>query len=325
MWFKQIQVFQLNPSGAFNASELAFELEKLTFCPCLPNLFVSMGWVSPTEDFTDFTKHAAIMDEQENDDEDKIIQNDLSLVHEANGYLMICMQTEEKILPASVVSNQVKKRIKEIQINEKRKVTAKEKQALRETVYFELIPQAFSKISKTYAYIDTKNNRLILNALTEKKTESFISLLKKTLSNTDIKQLETKKISNIMTNWLQKNKYPKSLTIENSCVLQDPNKQGRIIRCQQQDLFAPSIQSLLEEGCAISQMQFTWNDQLTFTLKDDFTLQSLNYQDAVIELANETTTETKLERFNTDFLIMTGVLNQLLTELLNILEHSPKK
>jgi recombination associated protein RdgC len=317
MWFKQIKLFQLNEP--INKLDLLSSLKKLKFRPCLPNLPVSMGWVSPTEDAAETIE---ITDEEDREikEKDEIIQINLPLMHEANGYLMLCLQTEEKILPATVVRNKVKERIKEIQANENRKVSGKEKQALREDIYHGLIPQAFAKLSKTYAYIDIKNNQLILNTITEKKSELFISFLKKTLRNIEIKSLETKNISKTMTHWLQNNKCPQSLTIENCCVLQDPSKQGRIIRCQQQDLYAPSIQTLLKEGCEINQMQFTWNDQLTFTLKDDFTFRSLKYQDAVIELANEAATETKLERFNVDFLIMSETTNKLITELLDVFD-----
>ena len=128
-----------------------------------------------------------------------------------------------------------------------------------------------------------------------------------------------------MANWLQQDSSPKSLTIESACVFQDINNQSRTIRCKQQNLFAPSMQELLKDGCEISQMSFTWNDQITFTLKDDFTLQSLTYQDTVIELADEGSPtvdknkQEKQEQFDTDFIIMSEAVSELISGLIEVL------
>jgi len=309
MWFRQIQLFKIKSEDTLKAEELSEKLEKLKFHPCLPSLPISLGWVPPTEDAEEDANF-------ETETESEVIQKELSYVHASNHCLMICLKIEEKILPASVINNRVKDRIKEIEGKELRKVSGKEKQALREDIYQGLMTQAFGKLSKIYAYIDTKNNWLVLNTTTAKKTEMFISFLKKTLSDVKVSALEFKKISTILTHWIQNNKYPTSLSIEEKAVLQDPNKQNRVVRCQQQDLFSSSMLSLLKEGYEISQLQLTWHDQLTFTLQDDFMLRTLKYQDAVIELSNEATSETKVEQFSADFVIMTGILSQLLLELL---------
>lgn len=299
MWFRQLQIFNTQNLDKVNLTELSEQFKKLKFHLCLPNMPFSLGWIPPTEDLA----------------EDGA-QIEAPYIHSANHCLMMCLKIEEKILPATVINNKVKERVKEIEVAELRKVSGKEKQALREDIYHGLMPQAFGKLSKIYAYIDTKNNWLLLNTTTAKKTETFISLLQKTLPDIKINNLETKKIATILTHWVKDNKYPTSLTIEDKAVLQDPNKQSRVIRCQQQDLFAKSIQTLLQEGYDISQLQLTWHDQITFTLKDNFVLSNLKYQDAVIELSNETTSETKIEQFNADYLIMAGLLSQMLTELL---------
>jgi recombination associated protein RdgC len=120
-----------------------------------------------------------------------------------------------------------------------------------------------------------------------------------------------------MTDWLQKSSCPKSLTIDDACILQDPKKQGRIIRCQQQDLSVPSIQALIKDGCEVNQILLTWQDRISFSLKDDFTLRSLKYQDSLIEAAKESSTENEQDRFDADFIIMTETINKLLSDLLN--------
>lgn len=298
MWFKQLQLFKLSKSISYNTASFAEQLMQFAFTPCLQNLPSTMGWVAPLE------------------------QDHASLVYSSNGCMLICLQTEEKILPAAVVNQKLKEEIKEIEETRENKVSKKERQTIKGSIYYSLLPKAFGKISRLYAYIDTKNNWLILNSASQKKIEAFNSFFKKTLPNISLLPLELKNISQVMTNWLQNDKCPNSLTIENSCVLQDPRKQARIIRCQQQDLFAPSIQKLISESCEVSQMSFTWKDRVTFTLKDDFTLRSLKYQEALLDLAKESATEDEQDQFDADFIIMAETLSELLTDLTKLLTKS---
>jgi len=51
-----------------------------------------------------------------------------------------------------------------------------------------------------------------------------------------------------MTDWLQRENAPTVLTIENACVLKDPTITSKLIRCQEQNLFAKSVQLFLQDG-----------------------------------------------------------------------------
>lgn len=88
MWFKQVQLFQLLESApTYKAEDLQQKLEPLRFTSCLPSLFFSAGWVAP------FAEEEAL------------------LVQAVPGYLLICLQIEEKILPAAVVRQALDEKI----------------------------------------------------------------------------------------------------------------------------------------------------------------------------------------------------------------------
>jgi len=221
-------------------------------------------------------------------------------------------------LPSAIIRQRLNERIKEIELTQARKVSYKEKNILKQDVYYELLPKAFGKLTRDYAFIDTKNNWLILNTNNTKRTESFISFLKRSLDKTKISTPETKKLSPILTNWLLNNTHPKSLNIEDACVLQDPNQTERSIRIKQQDLSANCIQVLIKKDFEISQIKITWNDQITFVLKNDFTLQSLQYQDALVALQDADKSDAEEDNFRADFFIMSGILTKIFAELLAI-------
>jgi recombination associated protein RdgC len=291
MLFKQIQLFQLTNRMPSSANVLAERLHPLAFRPCLPSMPSSMGWVSPID------------------------EDDMPLVRGMNGCFMICLQIEEKMLPASVIAQTLKEKIKKIELSEARKVHQKEKLSFKDEVTHTLLPRAFSKFSRIQAYIDTRHQWLVLNTTSPTKTELFISMFKKSLGD-GIHSFDVVKPSSIITHWLQNQDYPSSFSIEKFCVLQDPNQQNRMIRCQQQDLFVSSIQSFIKDGFETIQTALCWQDRINFIIADDFALRSIGLADEdMIDIKDDL--ETKQQKFDADFLMMTeslaGLLNDLLT------------
>jgi len=298
MWFKQIQLFQLTDPIQFSAPVLAKKLEALAFHPCTPSMPSSMGWITPVD------------------------VDEAPLTRGVNGCIMICLQIEEKILPASVVTQVLKEKIQQIELTEARKVKQKEKLSFKDEVIDTLLPRAFSKFMRIYAYIDTRNNWLVLNLTSPAKTESFLSMLKKSLGD-GIRSFEIVKPSSISTQWLKSKDYPQAFSIEKSCVLQDPDQQNRVIRCQQQDLFASSIQSLVKDGCEAIQIALCWHDKINFVMADDFSLRSIRLaDDDIVEIQDEM--ETKQQKFDADFILMAETFAGLINDLLSVFAKDKK-
>ena len=294
MLFKQVQLFHFTDSSCFVLENLIEKLEQLQFKPCLPSMSLSIGWVPPIE------------------------EDDMPLAQAINGNIMICLQIEEKILPATVVQQALQEKIKEIAAQDQgRKVYQKEKLALKDDIIMSLLPSAFSKLTRIYAYIDTKNQWLVMSTTNTKKTEQFLSNFKKSVSE-KVSTIAVRKIATILTDWLRHKNYPTSFAIEKAYVLQDPKQQSRIIRCQQQDAFANGIQTLIKEGCEVIQLALQWQDQMHFVLTHTLFLQSIRFGDDMMEGAKEMEAETKLQHFSADFFIMTQTFSMLFNELIDL-------
>lgn len=293
MWFKQLQIFSL--PGEWNADQLETQLEPFAFTPCLPHLFSSQGWVPPCGE-GEFAL----------------------LVQSIPGYHMVCCQFEEKILPASVIQQALHEKIKQMTEGKStKKIPAKEKQQLKEAITQALLPRAFTKITRVYAYVDTKHQQFLINTTHTNKTEQLIGLFQRSIEG-KLMALEHKKISPILTKWLINDKYPRDFFIGKACLLKDPQQQHRLIRCQEQALFSDSIQALLRERCEVKQLALSWQDQVHFILADDFTLKNLQFDDEVITAAKEAQCETEVMQFQADFVLMSGVLTTLIVSLTNV-------
>lgn len=295
MWFKQACIFQLLNVETLDGIDAA--LEPLAFKPCLPRLPFTYGWVSPLD------------------------QETAPLVHTSTQYVMLCMQLEEKILPATVVRHTLNEKIKAIEQQQERRVSHKEKYALKDEITQTLLPRAFSKHSRTYAFIDLKNSLLVIDTTVTFKVEKFLELFKKSLGGVSYHTIDTKKMSARLTQWVVTEDCPQSFLIEKACVLRDPDQNSRVIRCQQQDLSASAIQSLLNDSCEVQQLSLNWQDKISFTLVDDFTLKGIQYQDEVVQWASDQEGESAEEQFTADVYIMTKTVTALLLTLMELFKR----
>jgi recombination associated protein RdgC len=292
MWFKQIQLFEIKTPLRMQTNQLEERLSPLEFRPCPPSMPSSLGWVSPLE------------------------EDEAPLVRTLNGCHLICLQIEEKILPASVINYTLKEKVKKLETAEARKIRKKEKLNFKDEVVHTLLPRAFSKFTRIYGYIDTKHQWLLVNTTSPGKLELFINLFKKSFGDT-VETFDVIKPSAVMTAWLKNNDYPKEWMVEKSCVLQDPNQQSRVIRCQQQDLFATSIQSLVKDGCEVIQLGMCWQDRLHFVLADDFSLRGIRRaEDDLAEI--QEITESKSQKMDAYFFMMTEMFAGMLNDLLAV-------
>lgn len=291
MWFKQATLFQFSRPLKMDQNELAEALAPLTFSPCLPSLPTSVGWVSPLD------------------------VADGPLVYGNHRYWMVCMQFEEKILPAAVIKQALQEKVEKIEQDEARKIRSKEKLSLKDDIIQTLLPKAFTKKTRVYGYLDLEHQWLIINTITPAKIERFLSFLKRAITTVEFKSPDIKKPAHVMTQWI-KESAPDDFGIGQSGVLQDPQQQRRVIRCQHQDLLANAIQSLLKDGCEITQLGLHWKEQLQFVLTSEFALRSIQFQEAVLALSKSDYTETPQQRFDADFVIMTEILTQLADDLL---------
>lgn len=291
MLYKQLQLFQLTESFRFSKEEWIEKLSPLAFNPCLPSLPSSAGWISP-------------IDEEQS-----------SLVHLVNDCIMLCMQIEEKVLPTAVIRQELEKKTKEIEQNEGRKIYKSEKLRLKDELTTQLLIRAFTKINRVHAYIDIKNNWLVLGTTHAKKTEQFISLFKKSISE-NVNGFKFSKLSSLFTNWIKTEEYPTHFVVEKNAVLQDPQLQKRIIRCREQNLFSSGIQSLIKEGCEVTQLALSWNDRVQFVLTDNFLVSNIQFLENVFAESDYSEADTKLLKFNADSLILTNLISAILKDLL---------
>jgi len=295
MWFKNLSIFRLTEDFTLSPEDLEQKLGALSFRPCGNQEESTFGWTSPLGKTSE------------------------QLVHAANGFMMICGKKEEKVIPAAVVNEMVQEKILEAEDQQGRKLSKKERTAIKDELIFELLPRAFTFSNKTYAYIDPKGGWLIVDAASSKKAEDLLSLLRKCLGSLPAVPLNTiEKPIATMTAWLINNEAPADITIEDECELRAPEEEGGIIRCKRHDLSLPEIKNHLDTGKEVIKLAVSWADRLSFIIDENLAIKRLKFLDLIQDQVADIDTYDEAEQFDVDFSIMSLELANFLPRLVEL-------
>ncbi|MGD1524479.1 recombination-associated protein RdgC [Vibrio owensii] len=301
MWFKNLNVYKLIN---FNATEeeIAEKLAEKAFKPCDPHDEKSAGWISPIDDEMD------------------------GLVHTAKGRHIISLKTEEKKVPASVINEELKSRISKMRKEnpDLGKISRQTKSNLKDEIRNEMLPDAFSKIGRTRAYIDTKLEILVIDNASRTKAELFIQMLKVTLDG-DYKclPLQTKhEVSEEMAGWLKDGEAPESLEVGQRCQLRDLGDLGTI-KYAKHALDDAKLIGYLRDDKTVSELELTWDEGVRFLLTEDFMMKGIKFDAKIQDQSKEDNTENEIDEFDSEFNIMTDILALFIPHMTKVLggEH----
>ena len=297
MWFKNLRIYRFTKPFEMGAEELQSQLAEKAFHPCGRQDLSKYGWVPPI-------------------DQDSGSEAEPLYVHACNGYLMLCAKREDKVIPASVIKEAVQERSQHIEQKEARKVFKKEQDQLKDEVMLELLPRAFSKTQRVYAYISPKDDLLLIDASSSAKAEQFMSHLRDTLGSLPVIPPASKQVpTDVMTHWLAEQSAHPPFQLEKECELSNPADSANVIRCKAQDLDADEVQSMLESGKLCTKLAVNWNDSLHCVIEDDLSIKRMKFDDQLIEQASETDADSKAQQFDQDFAVMSLELSKFCKDL----------
>lgn len=296
MWFKNLFLYRFTQPFTLTAEQLDEKLSGKAFNPVGRYSLSSTGWSEP------------LGDEGE------------QFVHTTNGYMMICLRREERIMPAAAVRELLDARAREIEERDNRKIRSKERASLREAVMQEMMPHAFTKTSRVFAYIDVKDGWLVVDTASIAKADEFVALLRETLEQLKVSPLAMQQDPGVtMTSWLKSNQAPGFIEIEDECELRDPMKDGGVVRMRRQDLNTQEIRTHLDAGKMVVRLALTCDERISFVLDSSMALKRMRFHDIVLKETGEIDSESEAARFDADFAIMSLELARLFPALLKAL------
>jgi len=238
-------------------------------------------------------------------------------MHEVQGHRLFSMLKQERLLPGSVIKDAVEEQVEALEEEEGRFLTRKEKTAIKEQVTESLLPRAFVKTTKVFAWWDVKRGRITVNSASRSVCEDLLDLLRETLGSLKATPHSTQTLPvRAMTTWLNdKPSRPANLALGDVITLKDKGDDG-VWRGRQIDPDSDEIQQMLETGRQAVELAMTVNDNVSFTLNDGLTLKSLRFGDKLLEEADaQDDGDDATARLETDFYLMANALAEAIDSL----------
>jgi recombination associated protein RdgC len=292
VWFKNINLFSLSADIPYDPVALSEALSSYPFSPCSKVTPFSAGFVPPIGDEAS------------------------PLVHGADGYLLFCLKTQKKVLPASVLNEQHAQKVADLEAMQGRKLYKDEKQRMKEELYYTLLSQAFVTSSRVYGYFDTKRSELVLSSTVAKDLEKIFLYFHKIFPEQAMAPYPLQSPTAVMTNWLRKQRYPDCFSVADNCVVCEGDENKGVVRFTRKDLATEALQKLLLEGSQVIQLGINWREQIQCQLRQDLTITGVKFHDSVRDAGKDLLTETEEDRQATDFFLMAQTISRFLQELL---------
>ncbi|MCR8924064.1 recombination-associated protein RdgC [Dasania sp. GY-MA-18] len=282
MWFKNLLVYRFTKPFTETIESLEVALAEKAFNPCGSQELSSYGWAAP------LGKHGDLF------------------THTANGFIMLCAQRQDKVLPAGVINEALAEKIEQIQARDGRSVGRKERVDLKDEVMFELLPKAFTRSSRQYAYIDPREGLLIINTGAVKRAEEFMSYLRETIGSLPVIAATAKNLpQHAMTQWVLENTPPAKFELGGECELRDKADESSVIRCKNQDLGSKEINNHLAAGMCVNKLAMSWQGGIDFIVDDQLAIKRISFGDLIQEQAEKQDADDAAAQFDVDFSIMT--------------------
>ena len=294
MYFKNLQPYRLSPECPITAESLHEQLARKPFHSCGSQDFESRGWVAPCDSG--------------------------ALVHAIGHNWMVCMQTETKILPPAVINKEADARAAVIAEQQGFKLGRKQMKELREQVMDEFLPRAFTRIRKTYAWLNVRAGWLVVDAPSQNKAEDVLEQLRHTLDQFPVGLLRTERSPmSAMAGWLSANEAPDGFTIEQDFMLESIAEDGAKASFARCDPDAAHIAEHLEAGRLPTRLALTFDDRVSFVLTQRLELKRVEYLDVVRESITDDDREDAQALFDAEFALVAGELLRLLDATVEVL------
>jgi recombination associated protein RdgC len=293
MWFKNLQIYRLPTPWAITADQLESHLASQAFTPCTSLELQSQGWVSP--------------------------RGNERLVHVVNRQFLLQLNTEKKLLPSTVVNQVAKARAAELEEQQGFPPGRKQTKELKEQVADELLPRAFSIVRSTFTWIDPVNGWLVVDAGSSGKAEEILKLLLKAIPKFPLETLRTVRSPlSCMTDWLASDEAPSGFTVDQDTELRASGDSKATVRFVRHTLDPDDVRRHIESGKQCTRLALTWNDRVSFTLTENLSVKKVTPLD-VLKEDSDVTSMNDDERFDGDFMLMTGELSKMLVDLIEAL------
>ncbi|OGT60839.1 MAG: recombination-associated protein RdgC [Gammaproteobacteria bacterium RIFCSPHIGHO2_12_FULL_63_22] len=299
MFFRNLTLFRFNPSLKKSFDSIDDALAEWALKPVGPLEQMSRGFVSPFG------------------------RDQPALSHRVGNALWLTLGGEDRLLPSSVVNDEVQRKLAQAEQREGRKLGGRARKRLKEDVVHELLPRAFVRPSRLNASIDLAQGVVAVDTSSRKAAEGFITELRHALGSFPALPLNAELSPRaLLTGWIAGEPLPAGFALGDECELKDPVDGGAIVKCQRQELLGDEIRKHLESGKQVSKLALVFDDHVSFVLGEDLVVRKLKFLDGAVDQLENTERDSLNAELDARYALMSAELARVFTALEKALKLS---
>lgn len=298
VWFKHLMVYRLEGVRG-NPVKWGEMLKFQRFTPPSSNEVARSGWAPPRG-------------------------ADGALVHSVNKQMLLVLATEKKVIPAAAVNLVLRQRVAEIAEAQGFAPGKKATKEIRERIVDEMLPTALRTRTETRVWVDPVNGWLVVDSATPSRADEVVKFLLKAFAKFPLESLRVQRSPvACMTEWLEQDEAPEGFTVDMDATLRAAGESRAQVSYKRHTLEPADVRHHIKAGKQCTQLAMTWDSKISFVLTDSLTIKAIKPLD-VLGLGERSRTEDQDERFDSDFILMTGEFNRMLRDLIDALGGEAK-
>ena len=203
--FRNVRYYRLDCSWPESEEALSKNLEKAGFKPCGPLTERSNGWV-------------AIDPETSN-----------SLARRVNGADLIKLRSQSRVLPASVINEELEARIEEFRERMQEAPSPREKRRMKAEARDELLPKSMLKSDRICAFVDPKEKVLGIDTALDSAAERIIRRLQAAIDDLNVRPLQFMKPFDELLTAVFFGSAPQQFSLGRECRMRDPGETSSVV------------------------------------------------------------------------------------------------
>jgi len=247
-----------------------------------------------------------------------------SLLHNVSGIHVICLETEDRLLPGSVVEEEVRERAIELEQTQGHALGRKQRREVKERVIEELLPKAFTQKKRTLAFFTDRY--FIVDTSSAARAGTMIECLRLALDDVPLTPIRTQNsMIGALAEWLTGNT-PETLTVDDFAELEMPDSNKPAITYKRTRLDVDDMGKRLASGYQPRRVGITYDDRLSCKVDECLHLKQVAFLD-LLRASNESNAENVDEQFDADVTLYVGqvvrVIDFLIEQLGGLVPDEP--
>ncbi len=194
------------------------------------------------------------------------------------------LQEETKLLPASVVNNQLNELIASKELELKRQLRKNERDALKSAVINQLLSRAFATRRDLIIWCNPEAKLCAISASSAKRAEKALAMMREAFSTFPAKLLEPHcLVEDRLTSWIREGKSAPLFALGNDTTLKSVDDDGGTIKISREDLTSEEIGVHVDAGKVVTELQLSFDDSLILVLSSDLSCKRMKPTDLYLE------------------------------------------